>query len=111
MVTIDKLAELGANTEEGVARCMGQEEFYMKLVGMVLADDGYDSLKKAIEAHDLDEAFERAHALKGIVSNVSLTPLLRPISEMTERLRTREDIDYSAFLAEMFEELDRFRAL
>ena len=49
------------------------------------------------------------HKIK--VSNVSLTPLLRPISEMTERLRTREDIDYSAFLAEMFEELDRFRAL
>ena len=32
MVTIDKLAELGANVEEGVARCMGQEEFYMKLL-------------------------------------------------------------------------------
>ena len=76
MITIDNLAELGANVGEGVARCMGKEDFYLKLVNMVVADDGYERLKAAIEAHDLDEGFERAHALKGAVSNVSLTPLL-----------------------------------
>ena len=111
MITIDNLAELGANVEEGVARCMGKEDFYLKLVNMVVADDGYERLKAAIEAHDLDEGFERAHALKGAVSNVSLTPLLEPISEMTELLRDRSDIDYSDLVNKMFEELDKLRAL
>ena len=111
MITIDNLTELGANVAEGVARCMGKEDFYLKLVNMVVADDGYERLKAAIEAHDLDEAFERAHALKGAVSNVSLTPLLEPISTMTELLRDRSDIDYSDFVDKMFEELDKLRAL
>ena len=111
MITIDNLAELGANVAEGVARCMGKEDFYLKLVNMVVADDGYDRLKAAIEAHDLDEGFERAHALKGAVSNVSLTPLLEPISEMTELLRNRSDVDYSGLVDKMFEELDKLRAL
>jgi HPt (histidine-containing phosphotransfer) domain-containing protein len=111
MITIDNLAELGANVGEGVARCMGKEDFYLKLVNMVVADDGYERLKAAIEAHDLDEGFERAHALKGAVSNVSLTPLLEPISEMTELLRDRSDIDYSDLVNKMFEELDKLRAL
>ena len=111
MITIDNLAELGANVGEGVARCMGKEDFYLKLVNMVVADDGYERLKAAIEAHDLEEGFERAHALKGAVSNVSLTPLLEPISEMTELLRNRSDIDYSDLVNKMFEELDKLRAL
>ena len=111
MITIDNLAELGANVGEGVARCMGKEDFYLKLVNMVVADDGYERLKAAIEAHDLEEGFERAHALKGAVSNVSLTPLLEPISEMTELLRDRSDIDYSDLVNKMFEELDKRRAL
>ena len=111
MITIDNLAELGANFAEGVARCMGKEDFYLKLVNMVVADDGYERLKAAIEAHDLEEGFERAHALKGAVSNVSLTPLLEPISEMTELLRDRSDIDYSDLVNKMFEELDKLRAL
>ena len=111
MITIDNLAELGANVGEGVARCMGKEDFYLKLGNMVVADDGYDRLKAAIEAHDLEEGFERAHALKGAVSNVSLTPLLEPISEMTELLRDRSDIDYSDLVNKMFEELDKLRAL
>lgn len=111
MITIDNLAELGADVEDGVARCMGKEDFYLKLVNMVLADDGYERLKAALEAHDLDEAFERAHALKGTIANVSLTPLLEPISAMTEQLRNRNDIDYSDLLDKMFEELDKLRAL
>lgn len=111
MITIDNLAELGADVEDGVARCMGKEDFYLKLVNMVVADDGYERLKAALDAHDLDEAFERAHALKGTIANVSLTPLLEPISAMTEQLRNRNDIDYSDLLDKMFEELDKLRAL
>lgn len=110
-MTIDQLKELGANTAEGLERCLNNEEFYLRMVGMALADDGYDRLKTAIEAHDLDEAFERAHALKGSLANVSLTNLLTPVAQMTEDLRARKDIDYSAKLEEMFEELEKLRSL
>ena len=111
MITIEQLKELGASTDEGLGRCLNNEDFYLRMVGLVLADDGFERLKNAIEAHDLTEAFERAHALKGSVSNVALTQLLAPIEKMTEDLRAGKDIDYSADLDLMFEELEKMRAL
>ncbi len=41
MLTIESLKAFGANTEEGVARCINNEAFYLKMVGMVLNDANY----------------------------------------------------------------------
>ena len=38
MLTIEKLKEFGANTEDGVGRCMGNESFYIMLVSSILND-------------------------------------------------------------------------
>ena len=45
-------------------------------------------LEKALSAGDIKAAFEAAHALKGAVGNLSLTPLYDPINEITELLRS-----------------------
>ena len=110
-MSIEELKALGANTDEGLARCMNNKDFYLRLVKMALADEGYARLRAALEAHDLDEGFERAHALKGMLGNVSLTNLAEPVIEMTEALRAREDRDYSGLLDKMDEELEKLRAL
>ena len=78
---------------------------------VTIANDGYEKLRDAIDAGNLDEAFERAHALKGMLGNVSLTNLLDPVTEMVEELRLRHDIDYSPMLERLFTELDRLRSL
>ena len=88
-----------------------QELQALGLVKMALDDDGYARLRAAVEAHDLDEGFERAHALKGMLGNVSLTNLAEPVIEMTEALRAREDRDYSGLLDRMDGELEKLRAL
>ena len=111
MLTIDNLKSLGANTEEGLARCLGKEDFYLRMVSMALADDGFEKLQAAVQNGDLNEGFERAHALKGVLSNVSLTTLSEPVSEITEELRARNNIDYSALLSRIDEELKKYRAL
>ncbi|MBQ4438276.1 Hpt domain-containing protein [bacterium] len=100
MLTIENLKEFGANVEEGVARCMGLNDFYLKLVNMAVPDQQIDALEAALAKKDLDAAFEIAHALKGMYGNISLTPIYKPLSEMTELLRSRTDTDYSALLAE-----------
>ena len=41
MLTIENLKALGANTDEGLARCLGKEDFYLRMVGLALADDGF----------------------------------------------------------------------
>ena len=55
--------------------------------GMGLADANFGKLREAMAAGDAKAAFEAAHALKGAIGNLSLTPLYNPISELTERLR------------------------
>ena len=99
MLTIDGLKELGCDTETGLGRCMGNEAFYLRMCGMALDNPGFASLRAALGAGDLAEAFEHAHALKGMLGNVSLTPLYEPVSELTEALREKKDMVYGPLLA------------
>ncbi len=98
MITIDSLREYGANVDEGLTRCMNNEAFYLKLVAKVLNDTAFDSLRKAVEAGDKEEAFEAAHRLKGAVGNLALTPISEPVNEMVELLRNKSDADYMGYL-------------
>ena len=111
MLTIDKMNEIGANTGEGLGRCLNNESFYLRMVKLAVSDTGYERLKEALEQGDLDAGFERAHALKGVLANVALSNLLDPVSEMTELLRSRTETDYSGLLEQMFAELGKYREL
>lgn len=111
MITVEKLREWGADVDEGLARCMNNEDFYIKLVGMVLQDKQMDSLAEALAAKDYDCAFGVAHALKGMYGNLSLTPVFEPVNEMTELLRTRTDTDYAPLLAEAKAQWTRLKEL
>ncbi len=98
MLTIEKLKAFGADTENGIARCVNNEAFYLRMVNMAIADASYGKLESAVHAGDLQAAFEAAHALKGVLANLALTPILTPVQEMTELLRTRADTSYEALL-------------
>lgn len=89
-MTIDSLKAFGANTDEGLARCMNDEPLYLRMVSMTLEDAGFETLKSAMEAGDAGAAFGAVHALKGTTGNVSLTPLYEPLCELTEMLRDRK---------------------
>lgn len=101
MLTIEALNSFGVDTKDGLNRCMNNETIYLQLVGMALADASFDKLALAVEANDKDAAFEAAHALKGVMGNLSLTPLYSVTSDMTELLRARKEADYQAYLAQI----------
>ncbi|MBQ8995195.1 MAG: Hpt domain-containing protein [Oscillospiraceae bacterium] len=111
MLTIDNIKKIGANADEGLERCLNNEAFYLRMVNLAITDTGFEQLKEVLEAGDLDTGFERAHALKGVLANVALTNLLKPVSVMTEWLRARTEMDYSPLLDEMFTELEKYRSL
>lgn len=111
MLTVDALKELGANTEEGLERCMNMDAFYLRMVGMGLQDAGFEKLKTGVENGDLDAAFEAAHALKGVMGNLALTPITEPVSEITELLRSRTQMDYGPLVDRILSERDKFAAL
>ncbi len=98
MFDLEALRRFGANVEDGLNTCVNNEEFYLKMVRKAVADASFDRLEKAVEGKDLDEAFEAAHALKGALGNLAITPILEPVVEMTEHLRGREDMDYGPYL-------------
>ena len=112
MLTIDALKAYGANTDEGMARCFNNEAFYLRLVGMGLADANFDKLKAAMEAGDTAAAFEAAHALKGSIGNLSLTPIFEPVSALTELLRGKSGpVDGGALLQQIMDQLEKARQL
>ena len=90
MLTINALREYGANVQEGLERCLNDEGFYLEMVRMALDEEGFKRLSDAIEAGDKKSAFEAAHALKGVLANVALTPLYEQVSEVTELLRAKK---------------------
>ena len=63
---------------------------------MGLGDAKFEELGVAVNAGDLDKAFELCHALKGVIGNLAITPLYEALSDMTEILRAREQCDYSS---------------
>ena len=110
-MTIGILKEFGADVEDGLARCMNNEEFYLKMVTMGIADERFEKLPGVLEGGRLDEAFEVCHALKGVLGNLALTPIYEPVCEMTELLRAKKDADYAPYLEKMKFERDRLLAM
>ena len=108
MITIEELRSAGADVETGLSRCLGKEDLYLKLVGMGLGDAKFEELGTALNAGDLASAFELCHALKGVIGNLSITPLFEALSDMTEKLRNREEADYFSIYTKVIEIRSKF---
>ncbi|MBQ8708902.1 MAG: Hpt domain-containing protein [Succinivibrionaceae bacterium] len=111
MITVETLKEYGADTDSGITRCAGMADFYLEMVKQAMTEDRFPALRKSIDDRDFQTAFEIAHGMKGIFANLSLDPVLNPVSEITELLRKKEDTDYSALLTRAETEYRRLLAL
>ena len=103
MLTIEKLKEYGADVQSGLQRCVNNESLYLRLVGMVPNNASFKELYTKIESNDLEGAFSSAHSLKGITANLSLTPLVVLVNEITELLRNKTQMDYSKLINDIEE--------
>ena len=101
MLTIDALRTWGANVNEGLERCMNMVAFYLRLVPKAVEDANFEKLPEAVAAGDMEKAFEAAHALKGSLANMALTPILNPVQVITELLRNKAAADYGPLLSEI----------
>lgn len=112
MITLEKLSAYGADVKEGIARCMGMEDFYLELVEMMFEDENFAVLEKAVAEGDLSRAFDAAHSLKGSLGNLELTPIAKPVSEITEKLRNAKEMpDLTDLMSEYRKALADLRAL
>lgn len=111
MLSIEKLKDFGADTADGLARCCGMEALYLRLVNMIPSEESFAKLEAALNDGDLDAAFSAAHALKGVLGNLSLTPMYEKACEITELLRARTQTDYSPLLSDLLQMRDELSEL
>ena len=93
-------AMLGGNYDEILER-LSSESMVDKFVGFFLSDESYDTLVKAMESRNKEDAFRAAHTLKGVCANLSFTDLFQASSNLTEELRKPADA-ISAVADELF---------
>ena len=113
-MTLEDLRAYGADVDAGLARCMNNEAFYLRLVGMAKTEKNFDALYAALGEGDVEGAFKAAHALKGVLGNLAITPLFEPMSELTELLRgksTGDDVDLGELPATIRAAHEAFLAL
>ncbi len=111
MLTLDKMKELGIDPKEGLTRCMNNEVFFFKMIAMAVSNEYFDTLGEFLKNNDLDNAFEAAHALKGVIGNLALAPIYEPLAEMTELLRAKKQADYMTMYRPIKEIRDQLLAM
>ena len=111
MLTVEKLKEYGADVDTGMSRCANNEALYLRLVGICVKELSSTDLGEALEANDLDKAFDIAHKLKGGVNNLALAPVAAPVCELTDLLRNKTPGDYLKLYDAIKKEADTLAAL
>ena len=111
MLSMETLKEYGVKTNQGLERCCNMEAFYFKMITAAVRDGNFEKLGKALEKNDLKEAFEAAHALKGITGNLALDPLYDAVCEIVEPLRAKEERDYTDMYKKVMDAKDRLTAI
>ena len=85
-----RLRASGVDMDSALARFAGDEALYEECFGMLLEDPAFSALDKALKAGNLSEAFDAAHALKGVTGNLGLTALYQAVCALMEPLRARD---------------------
>ena len=73
-----------------------------------MADDDHVELyRKVFEEHGV----KVVGSLITTITNLALTPILRPVEQITEFLRSRTEMDYTPLLEEIFAQRSRLTEL
>ena len=83
----DKLDQWGCDTIGAMDRFLEDEELYVTCLETVITDEAFEKLGQALKEQKIQDAFEYAHTLKGVLANLGLTPMFVLAEEIVEPLR------------------------
>lgn len=86
-VLFEKLRNWGCDVEGALARFAGDKEMYISFLSVIAHDEQYDLLESALACGNATDAFEAAHALKGMLGNMGITPMFTAVTGMVEIFR------------------------
>lgn len=90
MSFMEELTELGVNVDEGLERFMNNASLYERMLGKLTDAVKSTEVMPAFEARDLETALANAHTLKGVMGNLSITPLYNAYTDIVRLLREGE---------------------
>lgn len=101
----------GGDYDATMARFMGSEAMYLRILSMLFQDENLAKLGSALRDGDSEAAFAAAHTLKGVTGNLGLSPLYQAVCELVEALRTKADVDYSKLYRAIAAEFETVKQL
>ena len=99
------LLAAGIDVDGALARLMGNETLFLRLLQKFLADKNYAKLVNALETGDAEAALAASHTLKGVCGNLSMTALFDLLTRVAA-LRAgewQEAVDMLAQIAPAYE--------
>lgn len=85
------LFRAGIDVQAGIQRFSGNKALYEKYLYEFFENEYFDRLEKALLEEKKEEAFQSAHALKGIAGNLSIQSFYDAICPLVEALRGEPD--------------------
>lgn len=98
MNLLEKLKDYGINAEEGLARFMGNEGLYTRMLKKLPHEIESHGVLPFMESGDFKTALENAHALKGVSGNLSVVPLYEAYDDIVKLLRAGDNEEARAVM-------------
>ena len=100
MSMVDELKELGANVDEAMKRFMNNAALYEKMLKKLPKMLNGTKVVEDIDQGNIDGAIETAHTMKGVLGNLSITPLYEAYTEVVTLLRQNDSQKARSILEE-----------
>lgn len=108
MGLIEEVALLGADTDDALTRFMNNSALYERMLKKLPKLIEQAPVMPFMESGDLETAMSNAHTLKGVIGNLSITPLFNDYSEIVNLLRENKPDKAEELLRQTFEIQQKF---
>jgi hypothetical protein len=108
---LQELRAWGCDMDGVTARFFGDWELYTSCLKQAAADASFERLGDALRTQNAMAAFDEAHTLKGVLSNMGLTPLYDSVVPIVESLRAGETAGLTPYYEELLAGRAKLRSL
>lgn len=90
MTLFEELSECGVDISDGLNRLINNEAVYEKLLKKLPESVKQQEVLSFLDSGDIETAIQRAHSIKGVTGNLSVTPLYSAYTEIVNLLRANK---------------------
>lgn len=87
MSLFEDLKALGVDVDGGLKRISGNEKLYIRLLGSFSKSIDTYRVDADFDGNVYDDIIEKAHAIKGVSGNLSITPVYEAYTKIVDLLR------------------------